>query len=120
MDRPVYAGILFTAPAPSRTTVCRSGAKNSAATAAISSARDRVDLRQHLVERAVLVVVEHEAGQPAHPGARALERQHDLPLELLLAVGQLGRRAGPRGRAARTRRGSPRPPRPPCAGWVPT
>ena len=54
--------------------------------------RDRIDLGQHPVERAVLVVVENEAGQPAHPGARAFEREHDLPLQLLLPVGQLGRR----------------------------
>jgi hypothetical protein len=36
--------------------------------------------------------VQDEAGQAAHPGPRTLERQHDLPLELLLSVGQLGGR----------------------------
>ena len=110
---------LLTAPAPSRTTVCRSGAKNSAATAAISSAGHRIDLGQHLVERAILVVVQNEAGQPVHPAPGLSSESITCPLQLLLPVGQLRRRQPLAGEARVLRRGSPSTAASAVAGWVP-
>src|SRR6185369_5265494 len=52
---------------------------------------NRVDLREHVAQRAVGVVVKHEPGKPMHPGPGTLERQHDLALELPLAVIELRR-----------------------------
>src|SRR3954452_5244604 len=52
---------------------------------------DRVNLAEHLVQRPVMVIVEGESGQPGHPRAGALQREHDLAFELLLSVAELER-----------------------------
>src|SRR5687768_9637202 len=50
---------------------------------------DGSDLGEHFVQRAVPVSVQHESRQAPHATDGALQRQHDLPLQLLLAIGEL-------------------------------
>ncbi|HSJ76071.1 MAG TPA: hypothetical protein VK899_07820, partial [Gemmatimonadales bacterium] len=50
---------------------------------------DRVNFPEHLVEWPVMVIIERKPGTPGHPGAGALQREHDLAFELLLSVAEL-------------------------------
>ena len=50
---------------------------------------DGVDSRRHLVQGAILVAVQSDAGKPVHSARRRLERDQNLSLQLAAGVVQL-------------------------------